>query len=138
MTSRFPPDRAISRRISRPRLHESLDHACLSHGAAFEGSAPLPGQPELWNVAGILEVTEVFFGQITEQARAARLLSEEHFTGTGPAQGVRGSFRPEDEQDSGGSSSGGKRDFHGTCAKFLRAAKQAQAGHQPVGCRCAG
>jgi hypothetical protein len=64
------------------------------------------------------EVAESFFQAVLEQARAAGLLSDEHFTVDGTlieAWAGQKSFRPKDEEG-GGSSSGGRpreRDFHG-------------------------
>jgi IS5 family transposase len=59
-------------------------------------------------------VAEAFFRQVSGQARAAGLLSDEHFTVDGTlleACAGQKSFRPKDGQDSGGSGSGGGRDF---------------------------
>jgi transposase len=64
------------------------------------------------------EIAEIFFQAVLEQARAAGLLSDEHFTVDGTlieAWAGQKSFRPKDE-DGGSSSSGGRpreRDFHG-------------------------
>jgi transposase len=64
------------------------------------------------------EIAEGFFQAVLEEARAAGLLSDEHFTVDGTlieAWAGQKSFRPKDED--GGSSSGGpggaERDFHG-------------------------
>lgn len=64
------------------------------------------------------EIAEAFFEAVLEQARAAGLLSNEHFTVDGTiieAWAGQKSFRPKDED--GGASSGGmqasERDFHG-------------------------
>jgi transposase len=63
------------------------------------------------------EIAEAFFGEVIKQARAARLLSDEHFTVDGTlleAWASHKSFRPRDGSgDGGGSSGGGDRDFHG-------------------------
>ena len=66
------------------------------------------------------EIAEAFFEAVLEQARAAGLLSDEHFTVDGTiieAWAGQKSFRPKDEDENGGSSSGGKRgserDFRG-------------------------
>jgi len=63
------------------------------------------------------EIAESFFQAILEQARAAGLLSDEHFTVDGTlieAWASQKSFRPKDEDEGGsGSARPSERDFHG-------------------------
>ena len=60
------------------------------------------------------EVAQAFFAAVVDQARAARLLSDEHFSVDGTlieAWAGQKSFRPKD--GSGGTSAGGRGDFKG-------------------------
>ena len=62
------------------------------------------------------EIAEAFFAEVVEQARAAQLLSDEHFTVDGTlleAWAGHKSFRPKGGSGGGGSTGGTERDFHG-------------------------
>ena len=97
----------------------------IEYNLLFRWFVGLPQDEPVWDVTVFTknrdrllagEVAEAFFRQVTEQARAAGLLSDEHFTVDGTlleACAGQKSFRPKDEDGAGGPGGGGERDFHG-------------------------
>jgi transposase len=124
----IPPEyllRALVIQILYSVRSERLLMEQIEYNLLFRWFVGLPQDEAVWDVTVFTknrdrllrgEVAEAFFRQITEQARAAGLLSDEHFTVDGTlleACAGQKSFRPKDEKGSGGSGSGGGRDFHG-------------------------
>lgn len=124
----IPPEyllRALVIQILYSVRSERLLMEQIEYNLLFRWFVGLPQDEAVWDVTVFTknrdrllkgEVAEAFFCQITEQARAAGLLSDEHFTVDGTlleACAGQKSFRPKDEKDSGGSGASGGRDFHG-------------------------
>lgn len=124
----IPPEyllRALVIQILYSVRSERLLMEQIEYNLLFRWFVGLPQDEPVWDVTVFTknrdrllkgEVAEAFFRQITAQARAAGLLSDEHFTVDGTlleACAGQKSFRPKDEQRPGGGGAGGERDFHG-------------------------
>jgi len=124
----IPPEyllRALVIQILYSVRSERLLMEQIEYNLLFRWFVGLPQDEAVWDVTVFTknrdrllrgEVAEAFFRQVSGQARAAGLLSDEHFTVDGTlleACAGQKSFRPKDEKDSGGSGAGGGRDFHG-------------------------
>jgi transposase len=124
----IPPEyllRALVIQILYSVRSERLLMEQIEYNLLFRWFVGLPQDEAVWDVTVFTknrdrllkgEVAEAFFGQVSGQARAAGLLSDEHFTVDGTlleACAGQKSFRPKDEKDSGDSGAGGGRDFHG-------------------------
>ena len=123
----IPPEqllRALVVQILFSVRSERLLMEQLEYNLLFRWFVGLQMDDRVWDVTvftknrdRLLEgkVAAAFFEQVIVQARAAGLLSDEHFTVDGTlleACAGHKSFRPKDGSGSGGAS-GGERDFHG-------------------------
>ena len=125
----IPPEyllRALVIQILYSVRSERLLMEQIEYNLLFRWFVGLPQDEAVWDVTVFTknrdrllegEVAEAFFRQVSDQARGAGLLSDEHFTVDGTlleACAGQKSFRPKDESGSGGSGqSGRERNFHG-------------------------